>query len=108
LYKYYTILLVVVIPGTGTMDFPAFLAMMARKMKDINSEEEICDAFRVFDKDGSGTISASELRHVMMDLGENLTDEEVDEMLHEANIDENDQINYKGVGNMTNALSRLE
>ena len=43
----------------------------------ISSEEEIREAFRVFDKDGNGFISAAELRHVMTNLGEKLTDEEV-------------------------------
>lgn len=38
------------IPGNGTIDFPEFLTMMARKMKDTDSEEEIREAFRVFDK----------------------------------------------------------
>ena len=38
--------------------------MMARKMKDTDSEEEIREAFRVFDKDGNGFISAAELRFV--------------------------------------------
>ena len=50
---------------------------MARKMKDTDSEEELKEAFRVFDKDGNGFISAAELRHIMTNLGEKLTDEEV-------------------------------
>lgn len=50
--------------GNGTIDFPEFLTMMARKMKDTDSEEEIKEAFKVFDKDGNGFISAAELRHV--------------------------------------------
>lgn len=41
-------------PGNGTIDFPEFLTMMARKMKDTDSEEEIREAFRVFDKVGLG------------------------------------------------------
>ena len=73
--------------GNGTIDFPEFLTMMARKMKDTDSEEEIKEAFRVFDKDGNGFISAAELRHVMNNLNEKLTDEEVDEMIREADID---------------------
>ena len=60
--------------GNGTIDFPEFLTMMARKMKDTDSEDEIREAFRVFDKDGNGYISAAELRHVMTNLGEKLTD----------------------------------
>ena len=81
--------------GNGTIDFPEFLTMMARKMKDTDSEEEILEAFKVFDKDGNGFISAAELRHIMTNLGEKLTDEEVDEMLREADIDGDGQINYE-------------
>lgn len=64
-------------------------------MKDTDSEEEIREAFRVFDKDGNGYISAAELRHVMTNLGEKLTDEEVDEMIREADIDGDGQVNYE-------------
>ena len=34
--------------GNGTIDFPEFLNLMARKMKDTDSEEELKEAFRVF------------------------------------------------------------
>ena len=36
-----------------------FLTMMARKMKDTDSEEEITEAFKVFDKDGNGALDPS-------------------------------------------------
>merc|ERR1719419_2175360 len=55
-------------------------------MKDTDSEDEIKEAFKVFDKDGNGFISAAELRHVMTNLGEKLTDEEVDEMIRDDDI----------------------
>merc|ERR1712224_503705 len=64
-------------------------------MKDTDSEEEILEAFKVFDKDGNGFISAAELRHIMTNLGEKLTDEEIDEMIREADIDGDGQINYE-------------
>lgn len=64
-----------------------FLTMMARKMKDTDSEEEIREAFKVFDRDNNGFISAAELRHVMTSIGEKLTDDEVDEMIREADQD---------------------
>lgn len=47
-------------------------------MKDTDSEEEIAEAFRVFDKDGNGLISVNEIRHVMSNLGEKLSDEEIE------------------------------
>ncbi|KAF3642078.1 Calmodulin [Capsicum annuum] len=81
--------------GNGTIDFPEFLNLMAKKMKDTDSEEELKEAFRVFDKDQNGFISAAELRHVMTNLGEKLTDEEVDEMIREADVDGDGQINYE-------------
>ena len=80
--------------GNGTIDFPEFLNLMARKMQDTDSEEELKEAFKVFDKDGNGFISAAELRHVMTNLGEKLTDEEVDEMIREADVDGDGQVNY--------------
>ena len=50
------------ISGSGTVDFPEFLNMMARRIENTDSEEEICEAFRVFDKAGMGYITADELR----------------------------------------------
>merc|ERR1712171_1534 len=81
--------------GNGTIDFPEFLSLMARKMRDTDTEEELIEAFKVFDRDGNGLISAAELRHVMTNLGEKLTDEEVDEMIREADVDGDGQINYE-------------
>eukprot|EP00624_Nannochloropsis_granulata_P000778 evm.model.NODE_13262_length_16184_cov_20.672207.2 len=40
--------------GNGTIDFPEFLTMMARKMKDTDSEEEILEAFKVGREGGTG------------------------------------------------------
>jgi len=94
--------------GNGTIDFPEFLTMMARKMKDTDSAEEIKEAFKVFDKDGNGYISAAELRHIMTNLGEKLTDEEVDEMIREADVDGDGQINYDEFVDMVRFRHREE
>ena len=87
--------LFVYILGNGTIDFPEFLTMMARKMKDTDSEEEFRAAFRVIDKDGNGFISAADLSHMMTNIGENLTDEEVNEMIREADIAGDGHVNYE-------------
>lgn len=73
--------------GSGTIDFAEFLTLMARKMKAQDTKSEIIEAFKVFDQDNSGKISADELRSIMADLGEKLTDEEVNEMIKEADKD---------------------
>eukprot|EP00210_Caulerpa_lentillifera_P002209 g2123.t1 len=86
--------------GNGIIDFPEFLSLMAKKMKDCNNEDELKEAFKVFDKDGNGFISAAELRHVMTNLGEKLTDEEVDEMIREADVDGDGQVNYEEFAKM--------
>ncbi|XP_061496310.1 calmodulin-like protein 3 [Rhineura floridana] len=81
--------------GSGTVDFPEFLSLMARKIQNCDGEEEIRRAFRVFDKDGNGYVSAAELRHIMTKLGEKLTDEEVEDMIKEADVDGDGQVNYE-------------
>ena len=80
--------------GNGTIDFPEFCTSFGEDEGRLRGGAQ--GAFRVFDKDGNGFISAAELRHIMTNLGEKLTDEEVDEMIREA-IDGDGQINYEFV-----------
>ncbi|NXN89800.1 CALMS protein, partial [Bombycilla garrulus] len=82
---------------TGGVDFAEFLALVAGRMRDENGdeeeeEEEIREAFRVFDRNGSGFVSAAELRHVLTKVGERMTDREVDEMMGEAECDHRGQV----------------
>ena len=55
--------------------------------------------------DGNGFISAAELRHVMTNLGEKLSEQEVEEMIREADVDGDGQINYDEF--VKSALPRL-
>ena len=50
----------------------------------------------MFDKDGNGYISADELRYVMTNLGEKLTDQEVKEMIMEADMNGDGLVDYNG------------
>ena len=43
--------------------------------------EEFIRGFQVFDKEGNGYIGAGELRYVLTQLGEKMSDEEVDELM---------------------------
>lgn len=62
--------------------------------------EENRAAFQVFDRDGSGTISADEMRQVMKNLGENLTDQEIDEMIAIADKDNNGTIDCESCSSL--------
>ncbi|XP_013421070.1 calmodulin-A [Lingula anatina] len=79
--------------GNGTIDFDEFIKMMSKSKQ--SSKEELLQAFRLFDKDGNGFISAEELRNVMASLGEKLTDEEIKQMIQEADVDGDGQVNYE-------------
>ena len=80
---------------SGTIDFPEFLKMMEWFLVEENAATtRIREAFLAIDKDKNGFISSDELRNVMASLGENLTDDELDEMIKEADIDGDDRVNY--------------
>ena len=72
--------------------------MMAQKIQCSDSEEEIREAFRVFDKDNTGSMTTDELRFVMRNLPESsrMTEAEVDEMIKEADADDDGMITYEG------------
>jgi calmodulin len=56
----------------GTIDFNEFLTMMGNIMPETNLDDEMKEAFHAFDKDGSGHISADELKSMMSSLGMSL------------------------------------
>ena len=63
--------------GSGTIDFEEFVEMMTGKMGDRDSPEEIRRVFKLFDDDETGKISFRNLKRVARELGENMTDEEL-------------------------------
>lgn len=82
--------------GAGTLSLDAFLMLVSKRQKDLDVEEDILDAFRVFDKDGNGFISNVELRYILSNLGEKLMEgEDLEEMIKEAECNDDGQINYE-------------
>lgn len=78
----------------GSINFQEFSIMMADKMKNIDTEEDIIEAFKVFDMEKKGYITVHELRHIMTNLGEKFTEQEVNDMMREADGDGDGKINY--------------
>ena len=78
--------------SNGAIDFNEFIDMMVKRGSNV--EEDVAHAFKVFDRDGDGLITAEELRLTMNNLGEPITEEEVKAMIAEADIDGDGKINF--------------
>lgn len=61
-----------------------------------DQESSIRAAFKIFDRDGNGSIDAKELKYAMQNLGEKLTEKELQDMMREADVDGDGKINYEG------------
>ncbi|CAM9305231.1 unnamed protein product [Ectocarpus fasciculatus] len=81
--------------GNGEIDFSEFVAMMARQALYEDSNQELHEAFKVFDMDGDGEITGAEIKTIMKQLGQHLEDDEVDLIIGEADTDGNGNINYE-------------
>jgi len=89
------------VDGSGAIEFPEFCdhmklrqVMMVKKMQESDTENEIREAYRVFDKERTGGIAVSEMRLILSNLPEKLSDEEIDEMLRTADKDGNGYFTY--------------
>ena len=76
----------------GIIDFQEFLSLMARKMKIIDKEDELIDAFKVLDLNGTGKISKYELRYIILSTDSGFTGNDIDELLKLCDFDEDGNI----------------
>ena len=76
---------------------------------EVNEEEELNMAFKTFDVNGDGVISADELRTVLTKLGEPISDEDIEEMIRLADVNGDGKIYYDGKCklNLINILSQI-
>jgi len=79
---------------SGSIGFVEFLTMMARKMKNVDPEEETRQAFASFDEDGNGFISSVELKEVLTKLGDTISEADADRLIRQVDSDGDGQINY--------------
>ncbi|KAL9685367.1 hypothetical protein QQ045_022817 [Rhodiola kirilowii] len=91
--------------GSGGIELGEFLRLMSKKIKEVDAEGELREAFKVFDKNQDGFISPNELKHVMANLGEKLTDKEAEQMIREADLDGDGLVNYDEFARIMLAMS---
>ena len=82
-------------PGLKQIGFDDFVDLMEQKNKESDPEIEIINAFQIFDTDNNGLISKENLFHIIRTFGETLTDEEIQEIIAEADVDGDGYINYE-------------
>merc|ERR1711877_55748 len=73
--------------GSGEIEFGEFLEVMTAKLSDKNTKEEIDRVFKLFDKDRNGTLEADDLSRVCKELGEDVSEEDVREIIQRADLD---------------------
>jgi len=73
--------------GSGEIEFGEFLDVMCAKISDKNTMEEIDRVFKLFDKDRNGSLEADDLSRVCKELGEEMSEEDVREVIQRADLD---------------------
>ena len=80
--------------GSGTIEFPEFLIMFMKKIKDSDVNKEIEEAFRVFDRLGKGSIDVKEMKEAMLKYGNVLSDQEIDDLFMNADSEGKGEFSY--------------
>ncbi|KAK5661216.1 hypothetical protein OQA88_11108 [Cercophora sp. LCS_1] len=79
----------------GDFDFETFQKVLNRQggFRDPLEPEQYCRGFQVFDKDMTGLIAVGQLKYILTNLGEKMTNEEVDELLKAVDVKDG-MVNY--------------
>jgi len=86
------------VDGSGELDFDEFLTLTSRFLVEEDSEamqEELREAFRMYDKEGNGYINVRDLREILRALDDKLTEDELDEMITEIDTDGSGTVDFE-------------
>ena len=73
--------------GNGTIDFGEWLTLMTKRVSDRDSRANINKIFALYDDERTGFISIKNLRRVAQELSENISEEELQELITRADLD---------------------
>ncbi|XP_022031730.1 probable calcium-binding protein CML20 [Helianthus annuus] len=80
---------------SGAIDFDEFVYMMTSKICERNNKQELTKAFNIIDHDKNGKISILDIKNIARELGEHLTDVEIQSMVEEADRDDDGEVNLE-------------
>ena len=80
--------------GNGTIEFEEFLDMMTARISDRNTKEDLKRVFNLFDDDRSGEIRVDHLKRVARELGEEISEEELREIVQRADLDGDSKLTF--------------
>jgi len=81
--------------GNGVVELDEFINMMKAQTRTMTSDEAVRQAFQVFDKNGDNFINKDEIRMAMNNLGENVTEAEVNEMLQCMDLNKDGRVSFE-------------
>jgi len=79
--------------GTDELDFNGFLDLMTARISNKDSREDMKKVFMLFDDEKTGFISIASLKKVVKELGENIDEAELNEMIQKADLDRDGLVN---------------
>merc|ERR1712178_392274 len=80
--------------GTGYVEYEEFETLVRRKIQEDEDERELKEIFRVLDKEKRGEVNTSELRWILKSLGDDLTEEDIDDMIADVDTDGSGWVDY--------------
>lgn len=80
--------------GTGFIGFDEFIILARRKIQEDEDERELKEIFRVLDKEKRGEVNTSELRWILKSLGDDLTEDDIDDMIADVDTDGSGWVDY--------------
>ncbi|KAH8294642.1 hypothetical protein KR018_000714 [Drosophila ironensis] len=80
--------------GSGELYLSDFLYIMSKRYENTTPEDEVILAFKVFDKDDSGFIPETEFRQIMYNMGDDMEEDDIEEMIRDADANTEMNIDY--------------
>ena len=83
------------IDNSNLITFEKFIDIYEKLINNQDSEDDIINELKKLDKNGTGNITVNDLKNLLLNFGEVLTKEEIDDVIQEANADKSGNINIE-------------